>query len=256
MIQGTATAGEDFTAVSGSLVFGPGEATRTVAVPILAGPKPAVEITESFLLQLHNPQNATISRGEALASIADDDSVLVIAPDTDTDTNIDNREVRVYSPNGQLQYQFHPFGQGWAGGVRVAAGDFNGDGVPDIVTSKDTGGPQVRVLDGASQGQIPIHDFDAFHPAVTGGVFVAAADVTGDGKADLITSANAHVRIWNGVTLPRSRYCLNRRRSRTFAKPSMRSLHPVALDSGPTTGSGAVQMPMLILFCSPMDVPK
>jgi len=74
---------------------------------------------------------------------------------------------------------FFAYGAGFSGGVRVAAGDVNGDGFADIVTGAGAGaGPHVKVFDGRSGAEL--HSFFAYSPAFTGGVFVAAGDVSGD----------------------------------------------------------------------------
>jgi glucose/arabinose dehydrogenase len=73
------------------------------------------------------------------------------------------------------------------GGVRVATGDVNGDGIPDIVAAAGSGGgPRVRVFDGRTLDEMA--NFFAFEESFTGGVFVAAADVNGDGTDDLVLS--------------------------------------------------------------------
>jgi hypothetical protein len=62
----TARAGTDYTAVSGSLTFNPGETTKTVSVPILQGvPGP----DKDFFLALSNPTNATLSRSTGIGTI-------------------------------------------------------------------------------------------------------------------------------------------------------------------------------------------
>jgi hypothetical protein len=96
---------------------------------------------------------------------------------------------------------FTPYGP-YAGGVFVAAGDVTGDGFADVITGADAGGgPHVMAFDGVS-GAI-VHSFFAFDPAFTGGVRVAAGDVNGDGKADIIAGLGPggapEVRVFDGV---------------------------------------------------------
>jgi len=69
----TATAGNKYTAVSGSLEFGPGETKKTIAVPILNGG--IVEGSKSFRVALSNPTGGAAlgSNSVATVSIADND---------------------------------------------------------------------------------------------------------------------------------------------------------------------------------------
>jgi hypothetical protein len=87
-----------------------------------------------------------------------------------------------------------PLGSFWAydpmfaGGIHVAAADVDGDRVPDVITAAGLGGgPHVRVFNGKT-GTV-IADFFAFDPDFHGGITVAAADVTGDGKAEVAVGA-------------------------------------------------------------------
>ncbi len=90
----------------------------------------------------------------------------------------------------------------FSGGVRVAAGDISGDGVVDVVTAAGPGGaPHVKVFDGATGGEIL--SFFADDISFTGGVHVAAGDVNGDGRADVVTgsgSSSSHVKVFSGAT--------------------------------------------------------
>jgi hypothetical protein len=67
--DGTATAGTDYTAVSGTLTLPAGATTHTITVPVLSDE--IVEGAESFTLTLHDPSNATLADAEATGTIAD-----------------------------------------------------------------------------------------------------------------------------------------------------------------------------------------
>jgi uncharacterized delta-60 repeat protein len=111
--------------------------------------------------------------------------------------------VKVYgAATGQLKFSFLAFDSKFTGGVRVATGDVNGDGVDDIICAAGPGGgPDVRVYDGTN-GRL-LTEFFAYDRSFAGGVFVAAGDVTGDGKADIITGAGAgggpDVKVFDGI---------------------------------------------------------
>jgi hypothetical protein len=103
-----------------------------------------------------------------------------------------------------LKFDFMAFDSRFSGGVRVAVGDINGDGVPDIVVAPgEGGGPDIRVFDGAT-GKL-IAEFMAFNPLFSGGVFVAVADINHDGFADIIVGAGEgggpHVKVISGKDL-------------------------------------------------------
>lgn len=72
----TATAGEDYTATSGTLTFAPGETVKTIVVPIT--PDAIPESNESFVMNLSNPVNAAIFTPIGSATIVDDD--IPVAP--------------------------------------------------------------------------------------------------------------------------------------------------------------------------------
>jgi hypothetical protein len=91
---------------------------------------------------------------------------------------------------------FNVFSAGFHGGVNLAYADINGDGKKDLVVGAGPGMlPQVRVLDGktllsATPAQIgPV--INAFASTFTGGVNVAAADLTNSGRAQVIVGEGA-----------------------------------------------------------------
>ncbi len=70
--NGTATtAGNDYTAASGTLTFGPYIRSRTILVSIRGDTAP--EANEAFFVDLGNPTNAAITRGRGRVTIVNDD---------------------------------------------------------------------------------------------------------------------------------------------------------------------------------------
>lgn len=98
---------------------------------------------------------------------------------------------------------FFAFDAAFTGGVRLASGDINRDGIPDIITAAGAGGgPNVIIYDGVTNK--PIRNFFAYSPSFTGGVFIAASDINADGTPDIITGAGPgggpHVMVFDGTT--------------------------------------------------------
>ena len=70
--DGSATAGADYVAATGTLTFPPGAAS--VALPVSVIGDTVVELDESFIVELSNATNATILDGTAGGTILDDDA--------------------------------------------------------------------------------------------------------------------------------------------------------------------------------------
>jgi len=86
--DGTATAGSDYAAVSGSLSFAPGTTTKTVAVSVNGDT--VAEGDETFFLNLANPTGAVLGDSQGRATIQNDDalaSALSIADASITEGN-------------------------------------------------------------------------------------------------------------------------------------------------------------------------
>ncbi len=107
--------------------------------------------------------------------------------------------VKVFDQNGKLISQFYAYDKQFHGGVNLAVGDVNGDGVDEIITGASTGGgSQVRVFD--MNGNVK-SQFFAYNKKFHGGVSVAVGDVNGDGVPEIITGAGPgggpHIRVFN-----------------------------------------------------------
>jgi len=70
--DGSAAAPLDYTASSGPLAFAPNETSKTLAVPVVGDA--LVEPDEAFSMSLMTPANAAIADGEAIGTIANDDT--------------------------------------------------------------------------------------------------------------------------------------------------------------------------------------
>ncbi len=108
-------------------------------------------------------------------------------------------QVRLFRTNGEVISQFFAYGESFRGGVHVAAGDVDGDGIDEIITGAGNGGgPQVRVF---KQDGSVISQFFAYAETFRGGVHVAAGDVDGDGIDEIITGAGngggPHIRVFD-----------------------------------------------------------
>jgi hypothetical protein len=133
--------------------------------------------------------------GFAAASDLDGDgrAEIVISPDLGG-----GPRVTIFSrnPDGTLAFRASFLGiddLNFRGGARVALGDVNGDGTPDLaVAAGFLGGPRAALFDGTTLFTTPtrlINDFFAFPEdaeTLRNGAYVALGDVDGDGFADAV----------------------------------------------------------------------
>ncbi|OWK38615.1 FG-GAP-like repeat-containing protein [Fimbriiglobus ruber] len=111
-----------------------------------------------------------------------------------TGPGVSSEVVVLDGKTGNVLDTINPFESTFTGGVFVAVGDVNGDGVPDlIVTPDEGGGPVVVVYDGAAlaKGQtVQLNRFLGIQdPNFRGGARAAVGDLTGAGYGDLIVAA-------------------------------------------------------------------
>ena len=194
--------GIDYTATSGVATFAPGQLSTTVAITLLGDT--IAEGTERFKVVLSSPSGGSLGRAEGIGAILDDDHHTFAV----SQGNGNSLAVFTATPTGatELHTITDIFGTNYRGGVRVAVGDVTGDGVDDIIAGAGLGGrAKVRVFDGATFEPVDtaLGDLSAFGRTYRGGVFVAAGDVDGDGRADVIVTPSAgssnQVRIFSGA---------------------------------------------------------
>jgi hypothetical protein len=96
--------------------------------------------------------------------------------------------VQYMNTDGTQKTGFYAYDPSFIGGVDVASGDVDGDGIDEIITGTKTGAPHVQVFD--TEGKIKA-SFYAFDPNFTGGVNVGSYDIDGDGKYEVLVGAGA-----------------------------------------------------------------
>ncbi|HCJ52631.1 MAG: hypothetical protein A2898_04105 [Candidatus Kerfeldbacteria bacterium RIFCSPLOWO2_01_FULL_48_11] len=126
-------------------------------------------------------------------------SVLFLALATNVHASYERPpEVKVF--DGQKQYEaFVAYDPSFTGGVQVASGDVNGDGVDEVITAPGKGGaPHIRIF--TSNGKL-LGSFFSYDLNMRAGVNIAAGDLNGDGKDEIVTApregGSPHVRIFD-----------------------------------------------------------
>lgn len=207
--------GQVFTRVGSFTDGNPGPWTATVDYGDGLGEQPLLlNADKSFTLKFACPDDNTYN-----VTVRITDSEGLVGTDTLTVTvrNVDvivvgadsgsPGRVRVFDSNTRaLKFDLFPYERTFQGGVRVATGDVNGDGIPDIITAPGVGRqPLVKVFNGLN-GQLlpgPLGSFYGFERTFFGGVSVASGDVNGDGAFDIIVARDNHrpeVRVFSGAS--------------------------------------------------------
>lgn len=152
--------------------------------------------------------------------------------------------VKIFRADMTPLIQFYAFPQSYRGGVEVATGDFDGNGIDEIVVAAGSGhSPTVRVFtaDGKRIGQ-----FLAFSEKFLGGVRVATADLDGDHIDEIIVGAgpggDPQVRIFDSHGHRKGQfraYAENFHKGIFVAASDATATSPATIVTGAGPGSGA-----------------
>ncbi|MCC7085315.1 MAG: VCBS repeat-containing protein [Pirellulales bacterium] len=198
--DGTATLTDgDYQTISNLvLTFQPGGLlTQTVTVLVSGDTK--VEPDEDFAVVLSAATGATIAGGQGNGTILNDDipitpsqgpqDIIVLGADAGARPRVTVIDAHDHS----IIASFLAYDSGFRGGVRVAVGDLDGDGDAEIIVAPGAGlSSLIKVFD--LDGHELVDFRTKAYLGFRGGVFVAVADVNGDGRPDLITSPGSGLR--------------------------------------------------------------
>jgi large repetitive protein len=174
---GTATAGADYVAASGSRTFAPGETSKTVVVTVKGDALD--ETDETFTVTLSAPANATIADGSGLGTISDDDAppsvsttdVTVVEGDAGTTTA--TFTLMLSAPSGRS------VGVDWTtgAGTATAGSDYETDGGTQTFAPGET----AKTVDATVDGDTLDEDDETFTVTLSSPTNVTIADGSGLG---------------------------------------------------------------------------
>jgi hypothetical protein len=107
-------------------------------------------------------------------------------------------EVKIFNAStGTAETALYPYGGESVSSVAVALGDVNGDGRQDLVLSADTpDGTEVRAVD---VDGVQLADFYVLDASIVPGASIAAGDLDGDGKAEIVLGGGPTTAPWPPV---------------------------------------------------------
>ncbi len=173
-------------------------------------------------------------------------------------------EVQVYTLGGVLLTSFLPYGQTFMGGVQVAVGDVDGDGVNDIVTVPSFGPSEVKVFRNIVVAGVPTfnaaapyRDFLAFPASFIGGAVVGAADmgstaVVGGPFNNLALDQKAEIVVGSGAGIVTTVKVFD---VSLIVAPTPNSIPPVAGSFMPFTPNYQGGVSVSVARVNPDDVP-
>lgn len=215
-VNGTALLGRDFLGFPAEIRFADGQTVASHSFTIVDNDRFTGNLFARLVLR--SPTNGVVlgQNASAVIVIVDNDPPPQSPPPAPppsreqllgtrqfaVGTNPGGTAVKLFQPDLPLLLDLPDAFPGFeADGARVAVADVTGNGIADIVIGSGPGQTSlVRVLDGATFTEI--FRIVPFEGEFTGGVWVAAGDITGDGKAEIVITPDEgggpRVRIFRG----------------------------------------------------------
>ncbi len=198
-VSGTAQNGVDYQPLSGSVTFAAGSTTATIS--LIVRNNSAIDGTRTVTVTLFAGPNYDLTGASSADATISDNDRLRSGYQTSSGAGPAS-DIRVFTGGVRTpSASFDPF-PGFTGGVVVAFGDVNGDGIADYAAGVAGGAvPHVKIFDGVTGAELL--SFFAFDVSYAGGVTLALGDLDGDGAAEIIVGAatgTPHVKIFGGVS--------------------------------------------------------
>ena len=117
-------------------------------------------------------------------------------------------QVRLFKGDGRLLSSFFAYNEKNRGGVQVAIGDVDGDGILEIITAPGKGEPPlIKVF--TLSGELK-NSFFAYDEKFTGGVELVVGDLNKNGSAEIITApgpgGGPQIRVFNSTGRPLAQF--------------------------------------------------
>ena len=167
----------------------------------------AVSRLLSWKLPFHGSDPASQTAVESKGSTRYPEGTVVTLPNVSGHRDVSQTSCpgnRMYERIGQIRADAAagaavavPYSEAWRGGMYVAAGDLDDDGVDEFVSGADSGGgPHVRTFEPSGQGR---KSFIVYPQGFRGGVRVAVGNTDGIGAEEIITApgpgGGPHIRV-------------------------------------------------------------
>lgn len=164
-------------------VNGDGKTDLVVAANTQSGPQ--IEAVTPSGAPLYSLPGVSDGESVAVGDVTGDGKMDVVVSDGPSG----DAHVTVLAADGSLEASFSPYGPSFTNGVRVAAGDFDGDGGTEYLTGQGPGGlSEADLFDLKGDLLLALHPFAG---ATGDDVYVAAGDVEGDGRDQIVVGAGA-----------------------------------------------------------------